>query len=118
MVLHSTFLALVLWITAYAPACGGINGSLKNKYADGSSTPQLEHHLNVVACGAQFDFGTVFQVQGLDEFGITTVTCHDRGSSVTGLDVLVYTGKGCKADLALAYKIGRRRRQVTVESEE
>jgi hypothetical protein len=108
-------LALTLTLTAYAPACGGANGSLANRYADGSSRPLVEHHLLYAACGPRFEFGTVLQLDGVRDLGIDKVQCHDRGSAVRGVDVLVLTGRGCAADRALAREIGRRRVTALVQ---
>jgi hypothetical protein len=103
-----TAVALVLTLTAYAPACGGINGSLRNFYADGGSRPQPDHHLVVAACGPRFELGTVLRIHGAEGLGVQDVVCRDRGSAVRGVDVLVLTGEGCRADRAMARQIGRR----------
>ena len=104
--------AIIVTMTSYAPACGGINGSLRNRYADNSSTPQVAHNLTVAACGARWKLGTVLDVRGAERFGVTRVVCRDRGSAVRGIDVLSYTGDGCAVDRAIAMDIGKRRVEV------
>lgn len=103
-------LVITMTLTAYAPACGGINGNPRSPLA------KPENHLAVAACGKRFKKGTEFSIKGMEIYGLDRVICRDRGGSVGNysLDILVYTGEGCRTDYRLARRIGRRRVNVEV----
>ena len=103
--LAEALIVITMTLTAYAPVCGGINGN------PNSPLVKPENNLVVVACGPKYPKGTQFLIKGLEKYGVGIVTCRDRGGWVSNknLDILIVTGKGCRADRKLAYQIGRRR---------
>lgn len=102
-------LVITMTLTAYAPACRGINGN--------PNRVRVEDSLKTVACGRKWKIGQQFLIKGFEEYGINLVTCNSRGGSVgpNNLDLLVLTGKtweACKADYAFATRIIGRKRMV------
>ncbi len=98
---------LTMTLTAYAPACGGINGSAERV--------SVNDNLKTVACGRKYKIGQQFIIRGIEN--VSLVTCDSRGGWVGNnhLDLLIFSGKGyCQEDRRKAFRIGRKRVVVEV----
>jgi hypothetical protein len=102
--------AVMMSVTFYIPAAGGINGDLH--MADGT-----EANIGFAACGPRYPFGAVFEITvDMTPYGVPqAVECRDRGGRVGNhnLDLVIRTGD-LKKDWEIARAWGKRRVLVRV----
>jgi hypothetical protein len=103
-------MTIMMSVTFYIPAAGGINGDLH--MADGT-----EANVGFASCGPRYPFGTVFEIMvDMSPYGVPqAVECRDRGGAVGNfnLDLVVRTGD-LKKDWAIARAWGKRRVPVRI----
>jgi hypothetical protein len=107
--------ALILSVSAYAPAAGGISGGMT--MANGGHVPTVAAHARengyiVAACPSRIPFGTRLRAVGERVPAMlhgVLVVCRDRFAkrySSGHLDLLMFTGDA-RADLRAALAFGR-----------